>query len=426
MKPWILGLVAVSTACAEPQFVDMRTVMKLAGGSHDEVELARRKHAEALLESNQAWQRYWPNPVVGAQYRGHEGRTQDVKGAVFDVSKQQYFAGGGVVVDWAPGDIYFAALASKQRAVAAGHAVDKARLDTMREAAERYYELLAAESSLSIIANDLVVTQKYASQLESAVQVGTVFRGDFLRVQTQLSRLRLQIRQGEENTEVCAARLAETLRLGGESALRAAKVDLIPVTLVGDLKLGDLLARAQASRPELKSLAAADEALRREEQRVRVGPWFPSFQAGYSTGGFGGGQGSGFGNQQDYYAGLGWKVGPGGLFDSTRPKIVALERESSQFRMKKAAAMVEREVVEMVAHVRSAKEQIQIAEDAVAAAEELTKISGERQANQVGVVLEYVIAREDLTRSRLARVRAVVDYNRAQHLLEFALGVGGS
>ena len=421
MRLWMLGLFAVSSACAAPSYVDLRTVLRLAGADADQLELAKRKHAEALVESEQVWQRYWPSVNLGALYRGHEGRLQDVRGAVFDVSKQQYFTGAGVVVDWAPGDIYFAALAAKQRAVAAGHVVEQVRLDRVRDAADRYYELLGAEALLAVVADDLSVTEKYAVQLEGAVEVGTAFRGDLLRIRTQLSRLRLQIRQNVENTEVSAARLAETLRLGSDVALRAAKSDLVPVRLVGEEKTEALLAQAYAHRPELKSLAAATEAVRREEERVRIGQWYPSVQMGYSSGGFGGGQG-GYGNQQDFYAGLGWKLGPGGLFDSKRTKANALRREETEFQLKKAAALVGREVVEMAAHARSAQEQIKIAEEAVASARELASLSGKRQASQVGVVLEYVLAVEELTRAKIARVRAVVDYNRAQHLLQAALG----
>jgi hypothetical protein len=40
----------------------------------------------------------------------------------------------------------------------------------------------------------------------------------------------------------------------------------------------------------------------------------------------------------------------------------------------------------------------------------------------VGVVLEYVMARDELRQSRLARVRSVVDFNCAQQELQIAVG----
>ena len=49
-----------SALAADPAFVDLRTVMKLAGANNDEIQLARSKHDEAVAESKQAWQRFWP------------------------------------------------------------------------------------------------------------------------------------------------------------------------------------------------------------------------------------------------------------------------------------------------------------------------------------------------------------------------------
>ena len=387
-----------SSVWAMPMHVDLRAVLRLAGERNEEVEAARKRHAEALVESRQSWQRYWPTLSIGGGYRGHEGRLQDIVGAVFDASKQQYFLGAAVVVDWTPGETHYAVLAAKQRSVASGKGIDRARLEIVREAADRYYELLGGEAGLSVVLDDVAVTERYAGQLEAAVKVGTAFRADLLRVRTQLGRLRLQVRQLEEGVELSAARLSETLRLPSDTALRAAKADMVAVVAVREERLGALISRALAERPEMASVVALTEAARREEERARMAPWIPSVQAGYSAGGV------------------------GGLFDSVRRDGATVRKESLGLIGKRLEAAIGREVVEAYARSRSAREQIKIAEESVVAAEEMTRLAGERQASQVGVVLEYITAREDLTRARLAQVRAVVDYNRAQQALKMAVG----
>ncbi len=426
MKTIFVALILLgSSAWASPMHVDLRTVLRLAGERNEEVDAARKRHAEALVENRQAWQRYWPTLSVGGSYRGHEGRLQDIVGAVFDASKQQYFSGAGAVVDWTPGETHYAVLASKQRALAAGKGVDRARLETVREAADRYYELLGAEAGVSVVQDDVVVTERYAGQLEAAVKVGTAFRADLLRVRTQLSRLRLQVRQLEEGVELSAARLSETLRLPSDTALRGAKADMVPVGVVREERLAALISQARAERPEVASLVALTEAARTEEERARLAPWVPSVQAGYSAGGFGGGMDGRlgrFGGQQDFFVGFSWKVGAGGLFDSVRKEGAAVRKESLTLSGKRLEAAIGREVVEAHARSRSAREQIKIAEESVVAAEEMTRLAGERQASQVGVVLEYITAREELTRARLAQVRAVMDHNRAQQALKVAVG----
>lgn len=419
---------SLSVLHADPAFVDLRTVMKLAGANNDEIQLARTKHNEAVAESKQAWQRFWPALSLGAGYRGHDGRLQDIAGNVFNANKQQYNVGTGVMIDWSPGDIYYAALAAKQKALAAEHLAEKARIDIVTQSVERYYDLLAAEASMVIMEDDLRLTEDYAKQLEGAVTAGTAFRADLLRVKSQISRAKLAIRQGEEARDLAAARLAEILRLTPDAALRPAKSDLVPVKMMSGKGVATMISLAQQNRPEMQAAQAIHSSMDAEKDRARIAPMIPSVQAGYTVGGFGGGPGVGgqqwgnFGRQQDFYLGLGWKIGPGGLFDRQRQNIANAREESASLQTSLVKAAIGREVVEAATRSQSASDQIKINDEAVDAAEEMTKLAKERQASQVGVVLEYLLAREELTRARQSRVKAVTDFNKAQHALKRAVG----
>lgn len=411
---------------SDPSYVDLRTVMRLAGANNDEIELARARHEQAMAESKQAWQRFWPALSVGAAYRGHEGRVQDIAGGVFDARKQQYTLGGMLTVEWSPGDLYYQALAARQRALAAGQLAEAARQDIVFQAAGRYYDLLAAEAEVAVMEDDLLAVQEYARQLEGAVAAGTAFKADWLRARTQISRARLQVRQGQETRDVSAAALAETLRLDPDTALRPARADLVPVSLVaGSGGASGLVARAVAQRAEVAAADAASVAALAEEKRSRVAPLVPSVQAGYAGGGLGGGfagDWGNFGDQQQFYIGLGWKIGPGGLFDRQRRRVAEAQLRSAELQGRQVRAAIGREVVEAQARVRSALDQIQLSDEAVATAEEMVKLARERQASQIGVVLEYLLAREELTRAKRDRVRAVSAHNQAQHALLRALG----
>ena len=252
---WLLLAI---TASAAPMHVDLPTVMKLAGANNDEIQLARAKHTEALAESKLAWQRFWPSFTLGAGYRRTDGNVQDIAGAVFDASKQMYTVGPNLMIDWSPGEMYYAALAAKQQALAAEQMAEKMRRDILVQATDRYYDLLAAEAALAIIEDDLRLTQDYEKQISGAVEAGTAFRADLLRVKTQVSREKLAIRQHEEQRDLAAAALAETLRLPADTALRPAKADLVPVRLL-DRQMGvaSLLSQAAQHRPEIKAASPA-------------------------------------------------------------------------------------------------------------------------------------------------------------------------
>jgi outer membrane protein TolC len=419
-------LLTTVLAAAAPVHVDLPTVMMLAGANNDEIQLAKTKHTEVLAESQLAWQRFWPSLTLGAGYRRTDGNVQDIAGAVFDVSKQQYTIGPNLMIDWSPGDMYYAALAAKQRALAAEQLAEKARRDIVMQATGRYYDLLAAEASLAIIVDDLRLTQDYEKQIGGAVDAGTAFRADLLRVKTQVSRERLAIRQHQEKRDLAAAALAETLRLPADSELRPAKADLVPVRLL-DRKLGvaTLISQASQHRPEMKAAGAVNQAAVLEKDRARVAPMIPNVQAGYSFGGLGGGYNgdvSNFDDAQNMYIGLGWKIGPGGLFDKQRQIIAGAQEEATQLLAGQIKAAIGREVVEAAAKAQSAHDQIEINDEAVNAAQEMVQLAKERQASQLGVVLEYLLAREERTRARQSRVQAVIEFNKAQHELMRAVG----
>jgi outer membrane protein TolC len=400
--------------------------MKLAGANNDEIRLARAKHVEALAESKLAWQRFWPSLTLGAGYRRTDGNVQDIAGAVFDVSKQQYSVGPNLMIDWSPGDMYYSALAAQQKAFAAEQLAEKARRDIVTQSTGRYYDLLAAEASLAIIEDDLRLTQEYEKQIGGAVDAGTAFRADLLRVKTQVSREKLSIRQHEEARDLAAAALAEILRLPAETELRPAKADLVPVRLM-DRRTGvaTLISQAARERPEMKAADAVSSAAGLESERARVAPMIPSVQAGYGFGGLGGGFNGDMGNfdeTQNVFVGLGWKIGPGGLFDRQRKVIAGAQEEAAGLQAANVKAAIGREVVEAAAKSQSAHDQIAINDEAVGAAEEMVKLARERQASQLGVVLEYLLAREELTRARQSRVQSVTRFNKAQHELKRAVG----
>ncbi len=419
---WLLLAVTVQ---ADTVHVDLPTVMRLAGANNDEIQLARVKHTETIAESKQAWQRFWPSLSLGVGYRRHDGNIQDVAGAVFNAYKQQYTIGTTIMIDWSPGDLYYAALAAKQKTLAAEQLAEKTRRDIITQASGRYFDLLATEASVAIIEDDLRLTQDYEKQLGGAVTAGTAFRADLLRVKTQVSRAKLAIRQEQEKRDLAAAALAETLRLPAQTELRPAKADLVPVRLHGKSGVATLLSQAKQHRPELKAAGAATTAAQLESDRAHIAPMIPNVQAGYTVGGLGGGIGNNtgsFDDTQDFYIGLGWKIGPGGLFDKQRKLIANAREEATSLQTDQIKAAIGREVVEAAAKSQSAHDQIAINDEAVAAAEEMVKLAKERQASQLGVVLEYLLAREELTRARQSRVQAVTDFNKAQHELKRAVG----
>lgn len=428
-----LSLALAITASVDPvkaqeelKHVDLITVLLLAGANHEDIALAEARKREELAKSAQAWQRFWPSLSLGAGYRGHDGQVQDIAGAVFNASKQQYTVGTSVLVDWAPGALWYGALAAKQRARAAGSLTAKAKRDVLTQAACLYYDLLAQEAVVAIAQEDLQSLESYEKQVSSAQQSGARLRADVLRVRSQLSRWRVELRQVQEQRGLAAAALTEALRLPSATALAAAKADLLPLELIRlSEPLPALVREAQQRRPEMEAAEALRQEARAKVDEAKKGPWVPSLQAGYHMGGLGGGLGrqwGNFGGSQDFFLGLGWRLGSGGLGD--RQRIVAEEarRDAVDLQSQSLRSVIGREVVEAIERARSARDQLKLQQEAGAAAREWMGLAREGQTSGVALVLEYLMAQEEFSRARRGEVLSVAAYNKAQQQLKRALG----
>jgi outer membrane protein TolC len=145
------------------------------------------------------------------------------------------------------------------------------------------------------------------------------------------------------------------------------------------------------------------------------------------VGGLGGGlrgRAGTFGASEDYVLGVGWRIGPGGLFDAARLSAARARSEEARLLAEKRRQDVVGEVVEAAARVGSLSDQIATAREALAAAEEALRLSQERREFGVGAVLERILAEQDLTRARTDYVSAVAEYDKAQFALARALGEG--
>src|SRR5205823_3820591 len=117
---------------------------------------------------------------------------------------------------------------------------------------------------------------------------------------------------------------------------------------------------------------------------------------------------------------LGWRIGPGGLFDRGRINASESRLKSARLTSDKLLDEITRQVIENLAHAQSEADQVAIARKAIEAAAETLRLSQARKEFGVGAVLETIQAEQDLTRARLDYLSAVVEFNKAQYALQKA------
>ena len=410
----------------EIYLIDLPSALQLAGAQNLDVQIARQRLAEAKANYESSLWQFFPWISPGLSYRRHDNLIQNVEGKILDVHKESYTVGPSLSGQLDLGDAIYKNLAARQLVKASDYALEGQRQDALLAAAQGYFDLLKARSSVEVAGEAVSISTNYSGQVEQAVGAGIAFKGDLLRVQVQTERNLLTQRQAQEEQRLAAARLAQTLHLDPAVELAPRENDVVPLSLFhSNASVDSLVGQAIAFRPELKSSRAFVQAARSARQGAVYGPLVPSVGAQVFAGGLGGGQDNGpgtFGESEDYLLTLGWRIGPGGLFDQGRIHASASRLELARLGEKKLLDEIARQVVEALTRVHSLNDQIATAQRAVGAAQETLKLTQQRKEFGVGAVLETIQAEQDLTRARLDLLSGIAEQNKAQYALSKAVG----
>ena len=407
------------------QKIDLPTTLRLAGARNLDVQIARERLAEARANLDASVWQFFPWISAGAGYRRHDNLIQDVGGAVFNADKESYSIGPTISGQIDLGDAIYKNLAARQLARAAEFAVESQRQDSLLQASDAYFELLKAQSAVRVATEAVRIATNYLQQIQRGVEAGIAFRGEALRVQVQAERNENTLRQAEQQVHVASAKLVQALHLS-PTELSANDQELIPMSLVAtNVALDALVSQALVARPELKQNRATIEAARKAKEGAVYGAAIPSIGGQVFAGGFGGGKDGGahtFGGSEDYQVSLGWRIGPGGLFD--RPRIRANEARLriANLSAEKLQDEITRDVVENHSRLQSLAAQLATSQRAVKAAEDVLRLSIERQQFAVANVLETILAEQELTRARLDLANVISDYDKTQYALLRAVG----
>lgn len=422
----LLAAAEAPAAPAVPSPIDLATALRLAGANGVEVQIARERLEAAKAGATSALTQFLPWLSAGATYRAHGGLVQDVAGDVIEAGKDARALGLALNLQVDVGDAVYRTLAARQARSAAEQELEARRQETLVRAAQAYFDLLVAQAVVRVAAEALGISRDYESQLHRAVDAGIALKGDELRVSVQTHRNQLALQRAQEERRVLAARLAEALRLDPTTELVAQDVELAPLVLVPATEsLESLVAEAVAARPEVKESLALVRVAEETRKGAVYGPLIPTVAGQAAVGNLGGGRDGGptaSGSSRDYLVAVGWRIGPGGLFDLGRIRTARARLGEAQWTAEKLKDGVAREVVEAHARALSRQEQVATAGEALAVAEQGLELARGRKEFEVGVVLENILAEQDQTRTRQDYLRAIGGYDKAQYELARALG----
>ena len=413
--------------------IDLITALRLADANNPTIALARERINEAYALLRQAQVLFLPNLQTGPAYVRHDGLLQNSSGLVFPVSKWNFFQGGGAVLSVETSEALFAPLVARRLVEATAAQAQGVANRIQLDAASQYLDLLQAYGALAINAETVANaerSQEIAGQIEKAGLGKTP--ADANRIRSEV-RLREEERTDlEGQAAAVSALLAQTLMLDPTVDLRPADTAIVPITLISaTTSLDELTATGLMSRPELAEGRAQIAAALARWRQARTGPFLPRLEVDYIAGEFGGGthdETQRFGGRGDGLAQAVWTLHNLGAGDVALARARRSQYNQTNLHLVELEAQVAAEVTAAAKRARARERALDHAQQAVQDAEKawqqvlnFTLQAAFRKVRQFEA-LELLIAERDLDQARRQYLTQVIEYNRAQFQLYWALG----
>jgi outer membrane protein TolC len=405
----------------------------LVDANNPTIALARERINEAYANLRQAQVLMLPNLQTGPAYVRHDGLLQSSSGLVFGVSKWNFFEGGGATLFVETSDALFAPLVARRLVEAQTASAQGVANRVQVDAAGRYLDLLHAYGALAVNAETLANAQR-SQQLADQIEKAGIGKtpADANRVRTEV-QLRQQERIDlEGQAAVASALLAQILRLDPTVDLRPTDPAIVPITLLSaETSLDDLTATGLMNRPELAEGRAQVAAALARWRQARTGPFLPRLEVDYLAGEFGGGthdETQRFGGRGDGLAQAVWTLHNLGAGDVALARARRSQYSQTNLHLVELETQVAADVTAAAKLARSRRRSLEHAQQAVQDAEKawqqvlnFTLQAAFRKVRQFEA-LELLIAERDLSQARLQYLTQVIEYNRAQFQLYWALG----
>lgn len=419
--------------------INLPSALAMVGGQHPVVGIAQWRVREAYAQMERAEVMWLPSIQPGFNFRRRDGHYQAVGGEIVDVNLNSlnYGLGSGAVAAGSPvrpgivaqfhlADAIFLPKSTEKTAWARGHAATATLNQQLLNSAMAYCDLLEAYQATEVLQESLVRTEELAKITAEYAKAGEGLQSDADRTATELALLRARMLSAQEQQMVASSRLARALSVPMTTKFVPQDLVVLPIEFTSsESDEGELVAQGLARRPELKEsqalVAAAYEAYKRE----KYAPFVPSVLLGFSTTSFGGGIGShpeNFGGRYDADALLVWETRNLGFGEGAARREKHAQIQQATYTKLRIMDQVAQEIAEAKTQVSIRKQQIEMMEQAITNANSSYVRNLERIKQGQGLPIEVLQAIQALETSQKAYVKAVVDYNRAQLQLQWALG----
>jgi outer membrane protein TolC len=304
--------------------------------------------------------------------------------------------------------------------------------DVQLDVALAYFDLQQVYGEYAIFTDALARAEEMLRNAESAEQAGlSKSTADINRARTEVDFRRQRQIELQAQAAITSGRLARLLLLRPTVILRPIDPQVMPVGMVPDLsRIDELIAIGLGNRPDVQEnrslIAAAANRLRQSQYE----PLIPHLDLTYRGGTFGGGvndQMDDFGARSDGTAEAIWELHNFGAGDIIRTRIRQTQVEQANLNLADLQARVAEEIAAAARSAEAAWRSMEYAQAAVVQATETWRRLREASFGLAGAEHQYeplqpLIALRDLADARRQYLQTVLDYNRSQFRLYWAMG----
>src|SRR5262249_32506192 len=268
----------------------------------------------------------------------------------------------------------FPPLVGRRLASAAAASARATANNVQLDVAFAYLDLLQVHATLALNADTLARNPEMLRRAEAAERAGLAkTTADANRARTEVNLRRQEAFDLQARAAVISARLAQLLLLEPSVDLVPADPAVVPITLVADAPLPELLATATANRPELPSARATAGAAQERVRQAQLAPLLPRLEVGYSGGAFGAGMNDNltFNPRGDALAQATWELRNFGFGNRAQVREREALATEAGFRIVETQALVAAEVSASAKEARARLRTLSAAQDAVREALEM-------------------------------------------------------
>ncbi|HLN31633.1 MAG TPA: TolC family protein [Gemmataceae bacterium] len=411
--------------------INLDTVLRLAEGQSSQIALARSRVEEAFAAKDVADKAWLPSFNIGPSYTRHEGGITNPDGTLTRSSFSTLFGGLDIYSRLDLRDAVFQKINAERQVLQQKGELRRVTSETLLEAASTYVDLLAARSGEAIA---LSLQKDLQGLLERARVRAEGERGarvEVAGVQAQLFAREQTVLELRSNQAQASAKLAYLLGLDPSSVLVPVDDQLVALDLVdASQPASDLVAQAVANGPGIREMESLLALIHQGIERAK-GPtkYLPIFEMRMLEGGYGSGPGDSqvWDNRWDFGIQARWNLTEW-LTARERERGIQAKTNQAHLAYQDLRNKLALGVQESRETILSSREQIRLAQLAIAEARHAQRLSDERFKNHVeGSSLgEVLLSFQAVAAAQVNYLSTLRSYDKAQLQLMVVLGQAGN